>query len=320
LKLQKAAVRTGQALLLFVICYYLVYHNLIQNWHKLADYQWSLRWLPFSLSLLGVSLTFAANTQIWRMIVRSLSGVSLPPYRSVYIWFMSNLGRYLPGKVWQIAGMAMMARGLGVPGVEAAASSVLAIVICMLAGACLGLALFPAALAGSYAPLVSWAWLGLPVMLAFLHPALLNRLIRLVSKWSGKPAVMGNLRLRDLLLWFTLNLLVWIVYGVCFYYFIHSVIPEARLSLGDAVGIYAVGYIIGFLMIFAPGGLGVRESVFVLLLTTSLGDLGAVVVALISRIWLTLAELVPVAILLWISGLPGKLTNSVPRRLENENG
>jgi len=316
LKMRKAAIRLGQLAVLFILVYYLVYKNLILNWQTLSSQQWDFRWFPFTASLLVMSLTFAANSQVWRLVVYSLSGTSLRPYRAVYIWFVSNLGRYLPGKMWQIAGMAVLARMDGVPAMEAAFSSVLGQVICLLSGAALGLVFLPADLAGKYASLLAWARLGLPVVLAFLYPPFLNRLLAWISSLTGKPLASRPLRLRDLLLFFTLNLVVWLVYGLCFHYFILSVVPEAKLSLFDSIGIYAVGYIIGFLAVFAPGGIGVRELLFTGLLSGSLGVMSATVVALVSRIWLTLAEMVPLVIMLLISGLPGKLSRSHPEGMD----
>jgi len=307
LSLRKAAVRLGQLLLLFVIGYYLVYRNLVLNWHSLDGYEIRLRWFPFLASLLAMSAIFVVNSQIWRRIVFSMTGIRLGHWRVAYIWFVSNLGRYLPGKLWQIAGMAVMARTEGIPAGGAAASGVLGIVICMLAGAVVGLVLFPAGVAGDYAYLLSWAWVGLPVALAFLHPWLLNRLLSLISRPGGKPQIQRKLRFGELVIWFVLNLGVWLAYGLSFHYFILSVIPDAGLSVSDSAGIYAVGYIIGFLAVFAPGGLGVRELLFVGLLAASLGELRATVVALISRIWLTLAELVPLSVMLLAGGLPGKM-------------
>jgi len=298
------AVRLGQVLLLFVVGYYLIYRNLVLNWQALSYQQWSFRVFPFTASLLAVALIFALNSQIWRMIVFALSGQRLKPSRAAYIWFISNLGRYLPGKVWQIAGMAVLARKEGISALSATASAILGQVLHLLAGAAVGLYFLPAELTGAFAPLAQWAWLGLVPVFIFLYPPLLRRLLGCASKWSGKAPVEIKLEIRDLVIWFALNLGVWLAYGCCFYYFVDSIYPQHGLTLPAAIGVYAVGYIIGFLVIFAPGGLGIRETMFAGLLTAVLGELGATVAALGSRIWLTLAELVPVGIALIGGGLP----------------
>ena len=318
LKISRLAVRLGQVLLFFVVGYYLIYRNLVLNWQALAEQQWSFRLFPFMASLVAVAIIFALNSQIWRMIVFALSGKHLKAGRAAYIWFISNLGRYLPGKVWQLAGMAVLARREGVSAVGATASAIIGQVVHLLAGAAVGLYFLPTELTGAFAPLAHWAWLGLPPVIIFLYPPLLRKLLSLASRWSGKPPVEVNLKLRDLVVWFSLNVLVWLAYGCCFYYFVKAIYPQGDLSLAAAIGVYAVGYIIGFLVIFAPGGLGVRETMFAGLLTAVLGEVGATVTALGSRIWLTLAELVPVVLVLIAGGLPAFEQNDLETGRQDE--
>ena len=302
---RKLLVRLGQLLLIFLLGYYLVYRNLILNWESLGETRWRIAWIPFCCSLAAVSLIYVANSQIWRGIVRSLSGMGLTAYRASYIWFVSNLGRYLPGKIWQIAGMALLARMQGIPAVDATTSAVVGQAIHLLAGMAVGLLFLPEGLPESYLPLVRWTWLALPLVLVFLYPPLLNWLLSVAARITGRTAVSYGLKARHLLVWFLLNVAVWLAYGACFYYFFLSVLPGSTIEFSTAVGVYAVGYIIGFLVILAPGGLGVRELMFAGLLTSALGNQAlATVVALASRVWLSLAELVPLAVVLLVGGLP----------------
>src|SRR5437879_1299604 len=62
------------------------------------------------------------------------------------------------------------------------------------------------------------------------------------------------------------------------------------VRFGVASGVFALGFILGWLALFAPGGVGVRELVFVGLLTPWLGSGGALVVSLASRVLLTAME------------------------------
>ena len=45
------------------------------------------------------------------------------------IWSVSNLGRYVPGKVWQIGAMTTMAERVGVSPIAAAGSAILNTVV-----------------------------------------------------------------------------------------------------------------------------------------------------------------------------------------------
>ncbi len=306
MSLKKWTLRLVQVAILGLIGYYLIWRNLVLNWHSLSGYDWDIHWWPFWLSLLVNSMAFTFNAQIWRMMVGVLGSVSVRPFRAAYIWFVSSLGRYLPGKVWQIAGLAMLARQDGVSAVDSTACAVLNQVLHLLAGTAVGLVFLPSELTGLMGKVGHWAWLAVPLILVCLWPPLLNRLLALAARLSGKPAVQCRMGVRHLALWFGLNVIVWMVYGLTFYYFTLAVLPDCGLGPGAAAGVYAVSYVAGFLVLIAPGGLGVRESLITVFLAGQLGQARATVIALVSRVWLTAAELVPLAIVLALGGLPGK--------------
>ena len=59
-----------------------------------------------------------------------------------------------------------------------------------------------------------------------------------------------------------------------------------------AIGTYVLAWIIGFLAFFTPGGLGVRETVLVLMLNLYLPVYISAVLAILSRVWWIIGELV----------------------------
>src|SRR4029079_11729625 len=69
----------------------------------------------------------------WRVMSRVLS--ESPPFSpAARIWFVSNLGKYVPGKVWQIAAMGALAQRNGVSATAAIGSSLLVNLVSVLAG------------------------------------------------------------------------------------------------------------------------------------------------------------------------------------------
>ena len=88
------------------------------------------------------------------------------------------------------------------------------------------------------------------------------------------------------------TVLSWIAYGVAFWLLAHGVIGEPALSVRLAIGVFAGGYVVGLLAVFAPGGIGVREFVYIAALTPSLGVGGAIVVSVASRLLLTATEII----------------------------
>ncbi|MGH7754634.1 MAG: lysylphosphatidylglycerol synthase domain-containing protein, partial [Gemmatimonadales bacterium] len=89
-----------------------------------------------------------------------------------------------------------------------------------------------------------------------------------------------------------LTLASWLTYGLAFWFLARGLLggDGAALPVFAAAGVFALGYILGWVALFAPGGVGVREVVLVSLLTAHVGPGGAVAVSIASRILLTITE------------------------------
>src|SRR5205807_1180684 len=87
-----------------------------------------------------------------------------------------------------------------------------------------------------------------------------------------------------------LTVLSWWTYGAALWMLARGLIPAASLPLTSAVAAFTLGYVLGLLALFAPGGVGVRELVLIGLLAPFLGSGGAVAVSVASRVLLTVLE------------------------------
>jgi len=83
----------------------------------------------------------------------------------------------------------------------------------------------------------------------------------------------------------------WVVTGLAFAALVASLYPLAAGDVPLVVAAYAAAYAAGFLALLTPAGLGVREGVLVIALTPVLPAGPALVVALVSRVWMMLVEL-----------------------------
>jgi glycosyltransferase 2 family protein len=73
---------------------------------------------------------------------------------------------------------------------------------------------------------------------------------------------------------------------------------EAPRYVGGTV---AAAYLVGYLFVIVPAGIGVREGAMLLLLQQAMPQAGAaIVISVLSRVWFTAAELVPLALLPWL--------------------
>lgn len=275
-----------------------------------------LRWRPEPVRLfvstallLGLYL---AHALLWRRIMADLGLLAPPAGLTIRLYFIASLGRYLPGKLWQLAGIAVLARNAGLAGGGAAAAALLGQFAFLVTGLLLLALLLP-----------EWAG-GLPAILgAALLAAGAAGLWILVAtplgqggrKWiltRSPEAITGRLQVafqladrirpRSALLWLVSYGMTWILLGLAFTVFTSAFVPAA---LGDAravSGSLAASYLAGFIAL-VPAGLAVREAALVALLGSvpSIPVPAAVVIALSSRIWFTLAELLPLLIAPFVS-------------------
>ena len=61
-------------------------------------------------------------------------------------------------------------------------------------------------------------------------------------------------------------------------------------------GVFGLSCIIGILAIFSPSGIGVREGILLMGLMVVMPEEYAMIIALVSRLWMTVSELVLVGV------------------------
>lgn len=238
---------------------------------------------PIVLAALSVWLSYALLIEAWRRVILGW-GEPLAYRPAVRIWCLSNLGRYLPGKVWGVAGLAVLAQRAGVSGWAAAGSALAMQALAVGTGASVVAVFAP----GFVSPLqlVTAAVLALGAVGALMSRSLGERAARLLRPAAQLRALAPG----TALVVGAITLLGWLAYGVAFWLLARGLLGEGALSLPAAIGVFAAGYIVGLLALFAPGGVGVRELVFVAMLTPLMGSGAAVALSVASRLLLTLTE------------------------------
>jgi len=254
------------------------------------------RWWAVGVSSAIVLGVYALLVQTWRVLLVE-SNESLSFWRAARIWSISNLWRYVPGKVWQIPAMSELARRENVSAAAAAGSAVLNTVLNIATGLAIVLVL-------------GWRWLDLinpnarvaaivlmvaaVAGLAFL-PFVLTRFSAWVVRLSGREVQLTAPPVRTIAVATIGNVIAWTMYGVAFLWLVRGVIGDAPGATWQYVAVYCASYVVGYLILIAPGGIGVREGVIVLLMP-SLGlatPKQALLIAGASRVWLTILEIVP---------------------------
>lgn len=252
---------------------------------------WGFDWWRIVASLVVTWLMYLLLIHAWRAVLQTWGEV-LPWRRAVRIWFVSSLGKYVPGKLWALAAMAVMAERAGVSGAAATASSVVMQLVSITTGVAVALALLGReVLAGS-------TTLGLAGIIALAAAALAGTALvgsPYVMGWLGRavgrPGAVRHVGARAMVHATVPSLVAWLGYGTALYLLVQGTLPDVNLGWGIATGAFAASYIAGYLAVFAPGGLGVREGALILILGPIVGQGNALAIAFASRLTLTINEL-----------------------------
>ena len=136
-------------------------------------------------------------------------------------------------------------------------------------------------------PSASKACRAVAASLAVLHPTCAAWLVRrFAPQGESRPLPPG-----PVLFGIAANAVAWVCYGISFWCLVRGTLPEVRLSVVGSIGVFCGSYIVGLIAPFAPGGLGVRESMFIVMLQSRTGLGNAVALAVASRLFLTVVEL-----------------------------
>src|ERR1019366_3671578 len=119
----------------FVVAVAYFARAIVHDWDAFASLSATLHpdWWMIVASGGWVLASYVVLIETWRQIVTAWGG-HLSWGGAARIWFISNLGRYIPGKVWQIGAMGVLAQEAGVSSVAAVGSALVVNVVNILAG------------------------------------------------------------------------------------------------------------------------------------------------------------------------------------------
>src|SRR5262245_47760600 len=220
-------------------------------------------------------------------------------------YYISQFGKYIPGKIWVPAMRIGMLRPFGGHPAPVVVTAVYETLTSMAAGALLGVLFLPTL--GVLPPEISGRTTALFAVAALpIGLGLLNKFAARIAKKKRGPDA------RPLPAPSIFLLAQGLLHGACGYCLlalslgltIRALVPNppewSAETYAAELAAVSLSYVAGFVIVVAPGGLGVREFVLVAVLTPRFEpDLGlatatgmAVVVALVVRLTWTIAEVV----------------------------
>jgi glycosyltransferase 2 family protein len=232
------------------------------QWDAIRSFDWRLSWLPFLGAVCLFSLgPLAGGTSFW-LVLRDLS----PAARygtALWVWERSFAARYIPSGAMTVAVRMVERERLGASKAQMMSATAYEQVVAAAAAAVVSLLAF--AVAGEKPPVAAIVVLGVVLVLAGVgQPA---------ARWWLRRRELASVvvRTRVLAAGLVLCACSWLVAGAAAWVFVDSLAAGETPAFAFLLGAYTFAWLIGFVVPFAPSGLGVREATLIALLASSLG-------------------------------------------------
>jgi len=253
----------GQVLVVSLILFFWG-RALAENWRTFVTYPWQFHWgyLLLSFGLLILEILTAASIW-WRAL--ALVGNRIPWLLGMQLFFRAQIARYLPGGVWDMVGRFVLGSQAGVGKRSMAASMGLEMGVQVLSGS---MFLLLALALRSDLETRAYFGLGLGIVagaMLFLSPPVFTFFVNTLLNLLKKPRLDMDLTYGGIFQLFLMRLFGHLLMGLGFACLVLGVssTPVGQIPLLTAAFVGA--WLIGYLAVFIPMGVGVREGMLVLL-------------------------------------------------------
>jgi glycosyltransferase 2 family protein len=248
------------------------------------------------LSMVSVVVTHFFGTHVWRLLM-SDQGHRVPTRLAVQVFFISQLGKYLPGNVGQFIGRGVLAKSTGIPVGVAVGTAVFEgiwnlVISCSLA--LLGtVVLWDLHTAGGAAPAFAskLVWiLPLALVAPWLGIKVVNTFLPRLSMKIGGGQLLRLPRLRTALFVSLLILINFMQQGYVVKLQSEYLFASPDIDWFSIALLYSSAWVVGYVVPGSPGGLGVREAMMVVLFTPLTGAAVAAGLAVSMRLTTLLGD------------------------------
>jgi len=235
--------------------------------------------------LVGIAATFLS----WRAGLTDL-GVRLHLTGGMRVFFLGQLGKYLPGSIWPAVTQMRLGRDYQVPQRASGAAVVVFMLMVIGTGLLVGVPVIPLLGAGATDE-YHWLVLVLPLAMVLAAPPVLNRLIALALRVARRPPLPAPLSFGGILRVAGWSIGAWLLYGLQVFVLARQLGADGGWLLLQCTGAFAVAFASGPLLLVVPAGAGVREAALLLLLGPTITAPRAAVIAVVSRLLFIVGDL-----------------------------
>jgi len=278
-------------LILFFLARYIILN--IDKVYELAD---KFNFIYFFLSAVLIFFYMTLNALLWNYLLNSFNVIPGIP-KVLWTFFLAMFGKYIPGKIW-VAAM----RVHNLQDSENSKKRILGSI------ALDHIYLFSS---GLFFFLVTWSTNRGPIgqivktpfifgafflsAVIIIRPNIIIGLFNTILKATGRDTVDISISTYDSLRFFFMYLSTWVFCSIGVWLVVYSVVPASPGLILKTGSAFAASYLIGLIILIAPGGIGVREGIFAFLLNTYFPDYVSVLLAFAVRLAFIAAEIIGIS-------------------------
>jgi glycosyltransferase 2 family protein len=260
----------------------------IDKWAEVSDAVTSMNPTWLVLAFASAIAALLVSMLSW-IVVWPAFGVHLRLFHGARVFFISQLGKYLPGSVWPIAAQAQMAGEVGLARSSSIVLSLIAMLVSIATGLGVGAILLPFI---DLSLLAHYWWL--PILgvafLVCLTPPIMRFGVRLALRVLRRPTATFDYGWGVAGRSSGLQALNWLFGGLQLWFILIGLGVDPARSLLPSIAAFSLAFAIGVLAIPVPAGLGVREFVMTAVLASVTGSGVAVTAAILSRLVYAIAD------------------------------
>ncbi len=253
-----------------------------------------------SMSLLTFFIYFFLRALLWNEIIKE-KGNKLPFKMTVYFWEISEIKRYTPGNIWSFLSRSVLFTDKNLTNKEVLGSIINEMYLIVLG--CLTISLFYIASLIKN-PFLTGLLIVATIVFVFVY-AFSGKLehffpksgifIHIRSLVLPGENVLNNLKL------YLLSTLTFAMFGLATYFSAVSLFNLNLAKLNVLTGLFVFSLLVGYLTLITPMGLGVREGVMTLGLSSFLTTSSAGLVSIFTRIIFIISEVIFLLLtILWV--------------------
>jgi|WetSurSiteA1Bulk_404760.scaffolds.fasta_scaffold00403_7 glycosyltransferase 2 family protein len=279
-----------KTLISLIIVFYIVKY-IISNISSLKDFKLQINYCYLTLSFIILLFYIFNQFLLWYYITRQ-NNCSLTFSKSIISRAYSEFGKYVPGKVFGYAILFYIYSKENHSKILLSFSMFFEFLSSILSAALIFL--FSISFTNVH-EFQRYRLVSILIMAGFLiiiHPKILNYFSSWFLTLIKRNPVRLDISYVKLLKIIALYILNFLILGFAFILFIKSIYTISFSGYLYITGSIAAAGLIGLFAVFVPAGLGVREGVLVFTLSIIMAPAFAGIIALLSRLWMTFAEII----------------------------